>query len=64
MKIDKVFPGMQTPIFADWFTGELKIPKGEMLQYVHMFYQSKYESDLFLLVDNGIILKERVVNNR
>jgi hypothetical protein len=46
------------------YTGELRIPKGQLLQYVHMFYQSKFESDLFLLVDNGIIPKERVGNNR
>ena len=64
LKTEKVFPDMKAPIFAEWYTGELRIPKGEMLQYVHMFYQSKFESDLFVLVDNGIILKERVVNNR
>ena len=63
LKMEKVFPVKQASIFADWFTGELRIPKGEMLQYVHMFYQSKFESDLFLLVDNGIILKEQVRNN-
>lgn len=64
LKIEKVFPGLHMPIFANWYTGELRIPKGERLQYVHMFYQSKFESDLFLLVDNGIILKKRIVNNR
>ena len=64
LKTEKVFPDMKAPIFAEWYTGKLRIPKGEMLQYVHMFYQSKFESDLFVLVDNGIILKERVVNNR
>lgn len=64
LKIEKVFPGKKAPVFADWYTGELRIPKGEKLQYVHMFYQSKFESDLFLLVDNGIILKEWVVNNQ
>jgi hypothetical protein len=64
LKIEKVFPGQKMPVFADWYTGELRIPQGEMLQYVHMFYQSRFESDLFLLVDNGIILKKRVVSIR
>lgn len=63
LKMEKLFPGRQAPIFADWYTGELRIPKGEMLQYVHMFYQSTFESDLFLLVDNGIVLKEWAVQN-
>jgi hypothetical protein len=64
LKMDKVFPDRQAPVFADWYSGKLRIPQGEMLQYVHMFYQSKFESDLFLLVDNGIILREWVVHNQ
>ena len=64
LKMEHVFPDKEAPIFADWVTGELRIPQGEMLQYVHMFYQSRYESDLFLLVDNGIILKEWVVHHQ
>ena len=64
LKLEQVFLDRESPVFADWFTGELRIPQGEMLQYVHMFYQSTFESDLFLLVDNGIILREWTVENR
>lgn len=63
LKLEHLFPGREAPIFADWVTGELRLPQGEMLQYVHMFYQSTFESDLYFLVDNGIILKEWVLEN-
>jgi len=63
LKMDKIFPDSKGPVFADWVTGKLKIPQGELLEYVHLFYQSKFESDLFLLVDNGLILKDWEVKN-
>jgi len=59
----KVFSGKKTPIFADWFSGQLRIPKGEMTQYIHMGYESKYESDLYLFVENGTIVNDEFVNN-
>ena len=64
LKMEKLFPDRQAPVFADWYTGELRVPQGEMTEYVHMFYQSTFESDLFLLADNGIILREWVVHNQ
>jgi hypothetical protein len=64
LKLENVFPGREAPIFADWFTGELRIPQGEMLQYVHMFYQSTFESDLYFFVDNGLILSDWIKENR
>ena len=64
LELEKVFPGKNTPLFADWFSGELRVPKGEMTQYIHMGYESKYESDLFLIVDNGLVINEHLINNR
>lgn len=64
LKMDSVFPGKKSPIFADWFSGRLRIPKGEMLQYIHMGYESRYESDLFLFVENGTIINQESVKNK
>jgi hypothetical protein len=64
LKMDSVFPGKKSPIFADWFSGRLRIPQGEMLQYIHMGYESRYESDLFLFVENGTIINQELVVNR
>jgi hypothetical protein len=30
------------PLLADWFTGVLRVPRGEMLAYVHMGFGSVY----------------------
>jgi len=51
------------PTFADWVTGKLRIPRGELLEYVHMYYLSKFESDMYLQVNKGIILKDWEVKN-
>ena len=48
---------------ADWFSGELRIPEGKMLQYVHMGYGSIYEREITLTVDSGKVVKESMVDN-
>ncbi len=52
------------PIFADWFTGTLRIPQGEMLHYVHMGYGSVYEREMHIKIENGIVTKSKIVDNR
>jgi hypothetical protein len=47
---DKVSNGM---VFADWFSGDITIPKGNMIEYVHMGYMSRYEKELVLTIENG-----------
>jgi hypothetical protein len=41
---------------ADWYSGELRIPKGKMVEYVHMGYMSKYERELTLEIEKGVLL--------
>ena len=48
---------------ADWFSGELRIPDGKLLQYVHMGYGSVYERELTLTVESGRVVKESVIDN-
>lgn len=48
---------------ADWFSGELRMPEGEVLRYVHMGYVSLYERDFILTVEVGKITGERMVDN-
>lgn len=58
-----VFPGYPDGVFAHWFTGELRCPRGALLKYVHSGFASEYEEDLFLEVRRGVRLGERVVRN-
>ena len=61
--LNYLFPG-KNEIFADWFSGEIRIPQGEMLQYVHMGYESIFETDLILSLKKGILIDEKVIDNR
>ena len=51
------------PILADWFSGTLRIPQGELLDYVHMGYASLYERDLLIHIQNGCVTQTEVVDN-
>lgn len=59
----KLFPGEDTPRLASWFTGELRVPEGEMLEYVHAGFISQYERDLFIEVEKGQVVNRRLVDN-
>jgi hypothetical protein len=53
--------GADGPVFADWYTGELKVPQGKCVEYVHMGFASKYERYLMLTIVDGRLTGERVV---
>ncbi len=52
------------PILADWFSGVLRIPQGDILHYVHMGFASIYERELLVTVEKGVVVETRVVDNR
>ncbi len=60
--MDYLFPG-QTEVFASWFSGIIKIPHGEMLEYVHSGYDSKFEKDRYLIFEEGILVDNYLFNN-
>jgi hypothetical protein len=52
------------PLFADWFTGVLRIPSGKQLHYVHMGFGSIYEFETHIKIENGLVIDERRIDNR
>lgn len=42
---------------ADWFSGKLRIPRGNMTQYEHNGYDSRFERELILTVNKGDVIK-------
>ena len=44
--------------------GQLRIPQGKVLHYVHMGYASRHEQDLIIHIENGVVTKSIVRNNR
>lgn len=53
-----------TPVFADWFTGTLKIPQGKRLEYVHMGYESVYEKEVQIRIEKGIVTDSKTIHNQ
>ncbi len=60
--MEKLFPG-QTEVFAYWVNGRLKINSGELIEYVHIGYESVYESDIYLWFENGVLIVDETVKN-
>jgi hypothetical protein len=52
------------PLFADWFTGVLRIPRGEVLFYVHMGFETVCEEELLIEIENGVVGNACVIDNR
>ena len=48
-------------IFADWFTGELHIPKGGMLDYIHAGFDSVYEQEIILTLEHGVVINTEII---
>lgn len=63
VELDYLFPG-QTEVFADWFSGKLRVPVGKLLDYVHMGYSSMFEEDMYLIFQQGVLKEKRIENNR
>jgi hypothetical protein len=52
------------PILADWFSGVLRVPRGERLLYVHMGFGSVYEQEVHIKIENGRVMTTKVIDNR
>lgn len=50
--------------FADWYTGRIRIPHGNLLEYVHQGYGSLYEKELYLRFLNGVLMGQSEKDNR
>ena len=63
LDLSYLFP-CKNEVFADWFSGEIRIPQGKMIQYVHLGYKSIFEKDLILNFKKGVLIDEKVIDNR
>jgi hypothetical protein len=52
------------PLLADWFTGVLYVPRGEVLEYVHMGFESVFERELQIGIVDGHVVKRQTLDNR
>jgi hypothetical protein len=61
--LETVFPGFPDRVFAHWYSGTLRIPEGQMLEYVHMGYGSTFARDRFLRFEQGVLVANQLREN-
>lgn len=61
--LETLFPGFPERVFAHWYTGTVRLPHGKLLDYVHGGYASRYERDLFIEFERGLVKKTHFREN-
>lgn len=54
--LETVFPGFADRVFAHWFSGVLRIPRGQRLKHVRMGYGSVHERDVLIDMHQGRVV--------
>jgi hypothetical protein len=60
--LNYLFP-KKTEVFANWFSGDIRIPEGKLLEKINLGYESVFEKDRILSFKEGILIGETVKNN-
>lgn len=61
---EKFFPDYPERVFAHWYSGTLQIPRGDIMAPMHMGFGSRFEEDLLLVIDEGLLVSVLVKDNR
>ena len=61
--IDYLFDTSAGNVFAEWFSGELRVATGKMIEYKHMGYGSKYERYLIFSIENGLVKNTELIGS-
>lgn len=63
LSVIEIFEGNNDKIYADWYSDEIILPKGECLEYVHLGYYSIYEEEVVLKFSNGLLVDSTTYKN-
>lgn len=56
--LKKLFPRSKNkPVCANWFSGKLRVPIGNMIRYNHSGYDSRFEKEYIISIHEGEIVK-------
>ena len=61
--LETFFPGFPDRVFAHWYSGQVRLPQGRQLEYVHGGYASTYEQDLLIDFDQGLVSQTTLRHN-
>ena len=59
VEMTDLFPDSPDRVFADWFSGQVVCNCGDLID----FDEQIYEEDLILTFKNGVLVKEKTINN-
>ncbi len=62
--IRTLFPNADGAVFANWYTGDLSIERGQIIGRVDGFYLNVYEESVTLKVKSGVVVRKRVRRNQ
>ena len=57
-----LFPN-KMEVFASWYSGDIRIPEGELLKKINLGYASIFEKDRILSFKEGILISETLKDN-
>ena len=60
--LNYLFPN-KTEIFANWFSGDIRIPEGDLIQKINLGYASVFARDRVLNFNKGLLISETVKDN-
>ena len=60
--LNYLFPNKKE-VFADWFSGQIRIPEGNLVKKINIGYASVFERDRMLKFNKGILISDDVIYN-
>ena len=60
--LNYLFPNKKE-VFADWFSGQIRIPEGNLLRKIRIGYASVFERDKILKFNKGICISDDTIYN-
>lgn len=66
IEIDDIYASRRTTsgYFADWVSDTLRVVSGDLVRYVHMGWESDWENEEYVVVEDGVVKDRIVYHNR
>ena len=62
VNLNYLFPNKKE-VFANWFSGQIRIPEGNLLRKIRIGYASVFERDKILKFNKGICISDDTIYN-
>jgi hypothetical protein len=60
ISLDQLFPEQNQPVFADWYSGTLTVPRGELIPYLDSL---RNRQELVMDIKAGVVVQQRIQEN-